>query len=236
MITYALTISLNLSPEIVEKVANLRATLFNEQGVFNASSTLFTMDFYPKLRPEASQAQLVWMGRVATTVMVLIGRAWIPVIWGGKGLYDYLQGVQIYLAPPIFVIFFLGLFNKKLNVKGALSALIVGFLLGFFRLIVDIPVKLSAGFSYLEGSFLWIINHILFQYFSILVLIVSMAVMVIVSYLTEEPDYRKITGLTYGTITEEHKRASRLSWKMMDVLASTVIILIILGVYLYFRG
>ena len=71
--------------------------------------------------------QLVWVGRVATTVMVLIGLAWIPVIQGARGLYDYLQGVQGYLAPPIFVVFFFGVFNKRLNAKGCLSALMVGF-------------------------------------------------------------------------------------------------------------
>ena len=77
-------------------------------GVFNASSTLFTIDFYQKIRPLASQHQLVWVGRVATGVMVLIALAWIPVIQGAKGLYDYLQGVQGYLGPPIFTVFFLG--------------------------------------------------------------------------------------------------------------------------------
>ena len=77
--------------------------------------------------------------------MVLIGLAWIPVIQGGKGLYDYLQGVQAYLAPPIFVVFFLGVFWKRLNGAGCLAALIVGFLLGLFRLAVDTPVKLIDG-------------------------------------------------------------------------------------------
>ena len=90
----------------------------------------------------------MWIGRVATAVMVLIGLVWIPVIQGAKGLYDYLQGVQGYLAPPIFVVFFLGVFIKRLNGKGCLAALIVGFLLGVFRLAVDTPVALQlAGFE-----------------------------------------------------------------------------------------
>ena len=124
-------------------VAGLLAALMSSlAGVFNASSTLFTMDFYARLRPGATQQRLVWIGRVATAVMVLIGLAWIPVIRGGKGLYDYLQGVQAYLAPPIFVVFFLGVFSKRVNAKGCLAALITGFGLGIFRLAVDTPVKL----------------------------------------------------------------------------------------------
>jgi len=118
-------------------VAGLLAALMSSlAGVFNASSTLFTMDFYSKLRPKASQHQLVWMGRIATTVMVLIGLFWIPVIRGGKGLYDYLQGVQSYLAPPIFVVFFFGVFMKRLNSKGCLAALVVGFAMGLVRLVM----------------------------------------------------------------------------------------------------
>jgi SSS family solute:Na+ symporter len=65
-------------------VAGLLAALMSSlAGVFNASATLFTMDFYSRLRPGVSQHQLVWIGRMATTVMVLIGLAWIPVIQGG---------------------------------------------------------------------------------------------------------------------------------------------------------
>jgi SSS family solute:Na+ symporter len=52
---------------------------------------------------------------VATTVLVLVGLMWIPVIQGAKGLYDYLQGVQGYLAPPIAAVFFLGVFMKRIN-------------------------------------------------------------------------------------------------------------------------
>ena len=125
-------------------VAGLLAALMSSlAGAFNASSTLFTMDFYRKFKPQASQSELVWMGRIATTVMVLIGLLWIPVIQGARGLYDYLQGVQGYLAPPIFVVFFFGVFNKRLNAKGCLSALVVGFAMGVFRLAVDTPVTLK---------------------------------------------------------------------------------------------
>ncbi len=218
-------------------VAGLLAALMSSlAGVFNASATLFTMDFYLKIHPNVSQERLVWIGRVATGVMVLIGLAWIPVIQGGKGLYDYLQGVQAYLAPPIFVVFFMGVFWKRLNGPGCLAALVVGFLLGLFRLAIDTPVKLIEGFKYSEGSLLWIINNIFFQYYSILILIVCAVVMVMVSYATTRPDYQKISGLTFGTITDKHRQESRSSWNAVDVIASVVVVAAILAAYLYFRG
>jgi SSS family solute:Na+ symporter len=218
-------------------VAGLLAALMSSlAGVFNASATLFTMDFYSRLHPGVSQHRLVWIGRVATAIMVLIGLAWIPVIQGGRGLYDYLQGVQAYLAPPIFVVFFFGVFWKRLNGAGCLAALIVGFMMGLARLAIDTPVKLMDDFAYAEGSFLWIMNNMFFQYYSMLILVVCIAVMVTVSYLTREPDYERIAGLTFGTITAEQREASRKSWSAVDILASALVLTAILAAYLYFRG
>ncbi|MBR5691242.1 MAG: sodium/solute symporter, partial [Verrucomicrobia bacterium] len=95
-------------------VAGLIAALMGSlAGTFNASSTLFTMDVYRRLKPQASQASLVWVGRIAIAVMVVIGLLWIQVIRGADGLYNYLQSVQGYLAPPIFVVFFFGIFWKR---------------------------------------------------------------------------------------------------------------------------
>jgi SSS family solute:Na+ symporter len=218
-------------------VAGLLAALMSSlAGAFNACATLFTIDFYARLRPQTTQARLVWVGRVATGVMVLIGILWIPVIKGGKGLYDYLQGIQAYLAPPIFVVFFFGVFWKRLNAKGCMAALIVGFTMGIARLAIDTPVKMVQGYHYAQGTFLWVMNNIFFQYYSILILVVSAAVMIVVSYMTEAPSLAKISGLTYGTVTEEHKRESRASWDTRDVVSSVLVLVLILAAYLYFVG
>ncbi len=218
-------------------VAGLLSALMGSlAGVFNACSTLFTVDIYEKLRPKATQHELVRMGRIATGIMVLIALAWIPVVKGAHGLYGYLQAVQGYLAPPIFVVFFFGVFWKRLNAPGCLWAMLVGFVLGMFRMMVDTPVTLGLFKSYPEGSFLWIVNNINFQYFSILITIVSAIVMVIVSYMTEAPDYKKIQGLTYGTASAEDRTRTRQSWNWVEVAGSVVVLVFILGAYLYFRG
>jgi len=221
-------------------VAGLLSALMGSlAGVFNACSTLFTVDLYEKWRPKASQHEIVRMGRIATAIMVLIALAWIPVVQGAHSLYNYLQAVQGYLAPPIFVVFFAGVFWKRLNAKGCFWAMVVGFALGLFRMLVDTPVTLGLkGFEngYPSGSFLWIINNIYFQYFSVFITIVSVVVMIVVSYLTQVPDYDRIKSLTFGTATDEDRRRTRQSWDWHDVVASAVILLAILGAYLYFRG
>jgi SSS family solute:Na+ symporter len=221
-------------------VAGLLAALMSSlAGTFNACSTLFTVDLYEKFRPGSSQHQLVRIGRIATVVMVGIGMLWIPVIKGSKGLYFYLQSMQGYLAPPIFTVFFLGVFFKRLNAKGCLAALTSGFVLGVFRLAVDTPVMLRLkGFEngYTPGSFLWIVNNIYFQYFSLLIFLVSVAAMVIVSHMTTAPSDDRIRGLTFATTTPEQKAATRASWGRGDVIASCFVLALIIVAYFYFRG
>ena len=218
-------------------VAGLLAALMSSlAGVFNASSTLFTMDLYQRFKPKATEKQLVRVGRIATAVMVITGLLWIPVIQGSRGLYDYLQSIQGYLAPPIFVVFFLGIFNKRLNAKGATAALIVGFIMGVFRLIVDTPVILNGDYSYEEGSFLWIINNTFFQYYSLLIFLVSSATMLLVSYATTAPKTAQIEGLTLSTETPEQIREKRATYKTADFVISAIVMILILIAYFYFVG
>lgn len=221
-------------------VAGLLSALMGSMaGVFNACSTLFTVDLYQKWKPQATQRQLVRTGQMATVVMVVVALAWIPVIKNARGLYDYLQSVQGYLAPPIFVVFFLGVFMKRMNGTGALWAMIVGFILGLFRMAVDTPVTLGiAGLAngYEKGSFLWIVNNIYFQYFSVLITLVSAVVMVAVSYATAAPDYSTIKNLTFATTTEDDKAFTRASWSAKEVWGSIGVLACILASYVYFSG
>jgi hypothetical protein len=170
-------------------VAGLLAALMSSlAGVFNASSTLFTMDFYQKLHPTCDAAA-ARVDRPRGNHGDGAGRPGVdPGDPGGARPLRVPAGGAGYLAPPIFAVFFFGVFMKRLNAKGCLSALVVGFLLGVFRLAVDTPVTLRLdGFEqgYPVGSFLWIVNNIYFQYYSLLIFIISTAVLIGVSYMTE---------------------------------------------------
>ena len=221
-------------------VAGLLSALMGSlAGVFNACSTLFTVDLYQKWKPQASQHQLVRTGRNATIVMVCIALAWIPVVKGARGLYEYLQSVQGYLAPPVFVVFFFGVFWKRLNARGCFWAMAVGFVVGIFRMLVDTPVSMKMkGFEngITHGSFLWIINNINFQYFSILITLISAAVMVVVSMMTPAPNYDSIKNMSFGTKTEEDKHTTYHSWSWREVAASCLVMACILFAYIYFTG
>jgi SSS family solute:Na+ symporter len=138
------------------------------------------------------------------------------------------------LAPPVFVVFFFGVFWKRLNAQGCLWAMIVGFVIGLFRMGVDTLV--TTGTVLPEGSFLWIVNNIQFQYFSILITIVSAIVMVLVSYATAAPDDARIAGLTFATASADNRAKTRASWGTGEVLASLLVLACIIGAYLYFTG
>jgi SSS family solute:Na+ symporter len=221
-------------------VAGLLSALMGSlAGVFNACSTLFTVDLYQKWRPKASQAELVHMGRLATVAFVVLALAWIPVIRGAHGLYGYLQAVQGYLAPPIFVVFFIGVFWQRANAKGCFSALLTGFALGALRMAIDTPVTLRmqglAG-GYTPGSFLWVMNHINFQYFSVFIAVVSALVLVGVSLTSAAPDQTQIQSLTFATLSDADRAKSRSSWNRREVAASVFILICILAAYIYFTG
>jgi SSS family solute:Na+ symporter len=108
-----------------------------------------------------------------------------------------------------------------------------------FRLIVDTPVSLKlAGYEngYTYGGFLWIVNNIYFQYYSVLITVISIIVLVVVSYATAPPLEEKLTGLTYATITPEQRRQSRESWSTIELVGSAVVVGAIVAAYLYFNG
>ena len=211
--------------------ASLLAALMSSlSSVFNSSSTLFTMDIYKPLHPEASERTLVWVGRVATTVMVVLGLAWIPFIDRiSDALYVYLQSVQAYIAPPIFAVFFLGVFTRRINAAGCLAGLVAGFVLGMARLVAE----LSRG-HIPEGTLLYGFATLNFLYFCLVLLAFSVAVIVVVSLLTRPPSQQQLQGLTYWTLSGEDRHTTRASWNHWDVIHTCAILAIILAVYFYF--
>jgi len=206
----------------------LAALMSSLAAVFNSCSTLFTMDIYKKLKPQASEKTLVLVGRIATGVVVVCGILWIPLMkFISSELYHYLQSVQAYFAPPIFSVFLLGLFWKRINSRGALTALIGGFVIGMLRLVAEIFKDKLSGWLYTFAD----VN---FLYFCVYLTLFCIGIMIVVSMLTRAPNYEKIQGLTYATTMAADKKASRLSWNKRDVILSVIILAIIALVMVLF--
>jgi SSS family solute:Na+ symporter len=206
----------------------LAALMSSLASVYNACSTLYTMDIYQKQKPNATGKELVRVGRIATGVVVLLGMAWIPLMSRISGtLYTYLQSVQSYLAPPIAAAFLLGVFFKRLNAAGAYTAMVSGFILGLIKLTLEMLKTDLSGFLYDFAT----LN---FLYFCIYLFLFSVIVMVVVSMLTPKPSAEQLNGLTFATTVAEDKAASRASWNKWDVIHTVVVLVIIVGIFVYF--
>ena len=206
----------------------LAALMSSLASVYNACSTLFTLDIYQKIRPLSTERHLVKVGRIATGVVVVLGMVWIPVMRGISDiLYQYLQSVQSYLAPPIAAVFLLGVFSRRINGTGALTGMVSGFIIGMMRIALELARNHLSGILYSFAT----IN---FLYFCILLFLFSIVVMVVVSLLTAKPSEEQLNGLTYATTVAADKAKSRASWNKTDVILSLVVVVIIVLVFLYF--
>ncbi|MDL5048629.1 hypothetical protein QQ054_21685 [Oscillatoria amoena NRMC-F 0135] len=202
-------------------------------SLFNSCATLFTVDIYRKLRPDASEKKLVLVGKIATTVVVGLGMLWIPImpLVSKGGLYEYLQSVQGYLAPPITAVFLLGLFFKRINAQGAFAGLVTGFVLGMLKLLIQ--ALTGGGMLASVPALVWLGNFN-FLYFSGVLFFVSIFVVVVVSFMYPRPSEESISGLTYGSLTRKDRDEIRASWNRWDVLGTAAVLAVVLGIYLYF--
>ena len=212
-------------------VAGILAALMSSlSSLFNSTATLFTFDVYKKLKPFASDKKLIQVGRIATLIVVILGLLWIPImpLISKGGLYQYLQSVQSYLAPPITAVFLLGLFNQRINNKGATWGLSLGFLLGMLKLLIQ---AFFGAEKIANPRFLAYVGDFNFLYFSGVLFLICSAIICIVSYLTTAPDLNNINGLTYQTID---RKLIRESWDRKDIIATGVILTFVMTIYMYF--
>lgn len=211
-------------------VAGLLAALMSSlSAMFNSTSTLVTIDIYKKFKPDADEKSVVRFGRITTALMVLLGLNWIPFIGllSDDRMYVYLQSVQAYISPPIAAIFLFGIFWKRVNGKGAISALLTGFVLGAVRLILEINNKIEP----FQNEILQYIASINFLHYAIFLFLISIIVLVVVSLLTEKPNEEKIKDLIFT----KHKMSESNKWKIVNVVMSIVLVITLLTLWWIFR-
>jgi SSS family solute:Na+ symporter len=214
-------------------IAGLLAALMSSlSSLFNSSAALFTVDIYQKLKKGASEKELVYVGKIATTVVVVCGLIWIPIMkqvaQGGGGLYDYLQNVQSFLAPAITATFLLGIFWSRINAKGAVWGLTIGFILGMGKL----TIQTFYGTGKLENpAILAAIGNYNAYYACGILFLATAIVLIVVSLATKAQDPEQIKGLTFSSINKEEVRASI---HPVDIVTTLIVVAMILTIYLYF--
>jgi solute:Na+ symporter, SSS family len=223
-------------------IAALLAALMGAMSsVFNSTSTMVTLDFYKKLRPNATEPQLVSFGRMATGVMVVLGVLWVPFIDKlSSQLWIYLQSVQAYISPPIAVCFIFGILWPRLNGQGAISSLLVGFVLGAVRFIFEVLDKSG---HYQSGALRRLVD-MNFLHYAVLMFVVCTIVLIGVSMLYPAPERRRIAGLTFATVDEKLATTTVESRQMqretrrehfVNVAFTALLLVTVIGFWIYFR-
>ena len=238
------TLVLNLLPVgLVGLVmaALLAAVMGAMSSVFNSASTLVTLDFYKKIRPEANEHQLVMFGRIATGGMVLLGLLWVPFIHLlSAQLYIYLQSVQAYISPPIASCFIIGILWPRVNGQGAISSLLTGFVLGATRFVFEVLDKTR---HYDSGAIRWLVD-MNFLHYAIFMFVVCTVVLVGASFMYPAPDRKKLAGLTFATVGEKMDiegvervslaRETRTEY-LTNVALTCLLLAVVIGLWIYFR-
>ncbi|WP_258103419.1 sodium:solute symporter [Marinoscillum sp. MHG1-6] len=180
---------LNLMPNVLigfMMAAMVAALTSSLSGLLNSVATLFTIDFYNKMSPEASSQKQVKIGRIVSMIVLVIAVFWAPQIGQRFGtLLKYYQEMLSIMAPPIVAAFIVGIFWKRSNWKGAFFGLIGGVLLGVANLIF----KIGTGVS-LFGDIHFLLTVPIYFLWSLLL-------MIVISLMTSPPEKEKVENLTF---------------------------------------
>ncbi len=216
----------------------MAALMSSLASVFNSCSTIFTIDIYKKLRPEKSERELLTIGKIATGIIVVLGIIWIPIMdkIGGGVMYQYLQNVQSYIAPPVTTVFLLGIIWKRVNSKAAITTLFAGLLLLIVRLGSEIYYQPQIAAGTEASGFLFQFASVNFAHMAIFMFIFSVILCIAVTLATSPPDYATIKGLSFGTLSPEDRVNSKGSYSTIDVVLSVLLVVLVIGILSYFTG
>ena len=202
----------------------LAAMMSSVSATFNSASTLVTMDFVTKLRPDLSSQQLVRVGQITTLVLVLLASAWAPQIERFSSLWEYLQRVLAFICPPVVAVFVLGLFWKKANATGAITSLLSGFVLALF-LVLSTVYDLAPA-----------LNEIHFLHMAFYLFLFCGMIHVVVSLSTAPPPADKVAEYTWSRsmLAAESEELKALPWYQNYRILSVILLVITVLIVGYF--
>ncbi len=194
-------------------------------ATLNSASTLITMDFVQKFRPDMDSKGLVRAGQISTVVFMVITVAWAPQIANFESLMNYMQGVLALISPPVVAIFLIGLFWKRANADGAFAALMAGLVIALFTVASQI--------TGLSGA--WNSVHFLIK--APIILAICSAVQIGVSLATAPPPTEKLVGMTWDNAVyqEDTAELAGLPWYQNYRTMAVILLVMTFAVVFYYR-
>ncbi|MFH1725794.1 MAG: sodium:solute symporter [Elusimicrobiota bacterium] len=195
--------------------ALIAALMSSIDSTLNSTGTLVSLDFYQPRRPDATQAELVRVGRITTVVVMVFGVLWVLVVRRAESIFQYLQQVQAAISPPIAASFLLGVFWPRANHAGVLSSLLGGLCVGLGLLAWEpLPFLMAAGVTFA---------------FSIIVLVA-------VSLATEPPKPEQVEGLCWKGIRPLLEKATTSRQRLLFRVLVAAILACMAVLWLRFSG
>ena len=202
-------------------MAGFIAALMSQiDSTLNSASTLVTVDFVAKAKPNLSQRQLMIVGRWVTFSFMVLAALWAPQIEKVGSIWKYLQSVLSYTVPPVVAMFLIGTFWKRANAHGAFLSIVVGVLLA----VVFFYINEIAG-----------IINIHFLYIAPILFVVCTLLIIIGSLITQPPDQKKVNELTWSIAfyKSETDELRSLPWyknyRILSVFLTIITIIIVLA-------
>uniref|UniRef100_A0A673UDP4 Sodium/mannose cotransporter SLC5A10 n=2 Tax=Suricata suricatta TaxID=37032 RepID=A0A673UDP4_SURSU len=187
----------------------LAALMSSLTSIFNSSSTLFAIDVWQRFRRKATEQELMVVGRLFVVFLVVISILWIPIIQSSNSgqLFDYIQAVTSYLAPPITALFLLAIFCKRVTEPGAFWGLMSGLAVGLLRMILEFSYPAPAcGEADRRPA---VLKDCHYLYFALLLCGLTAIVIVTVSLCTTPIPEEKLARLTWWTRNCPHSELEK---------------------------
>uniref|UniRef100_A0A8C4I7H0 Sodium/glucose cotransporter 2 n=1 Tax=Dicentrarchus labrax TaxID=13489 RepID=A0A8C4I7H0_DICLA len=194
----------------------LAALMSSLASIFNSSSTLFTMDIWTRIRPQATERELIIVGRVWVLCIVAISICWIPVVQAAQSgqLFDYIQSVSSYLAPPIASVFLLAVFVKRVNEMGAFWGLIGGLLMGLCRMLPEF--WFGTGSCIFPSNCPYLVCGVHYLHFGIILFFCTSVLVLVVSYCTKPIEDQHLHRLVFSLRHSKEERKD-LDWDQEEI-------------------
>ncbi len=189
-------------------------------SALNSLSTVFTMDIYvKKVKPDATQKEIVKIGRIVTVVGAVIAVGCSLAIDSIKGLnlFDVFQSVLGFIAPPMSVVFLFGVFWKKTTTRAANFVLTVG-----------TAFSIGTGIMYL-----WVFPSALYDFWphflllSFYIFVILSVVAFLISYFDKNAAAKNQNILDFSNLV----KPDRTVWVLWALL-----IMVMVGLYVFFNG
>jgi SSS family solute:Na+ symporter len=211
--------------------ALLAGFMAGQAGNVSAFNTVWTYDIYKSIiNKNASAAHLLWMGRVATIVGIIISLGTAYWAMSFPSIMDYMQAIFSWVNAPLFATMLLGMFVVWITPSGAFWGLITG-------MVSSIVMYLAVKFSWISLSLITLSSpasdmaaNFWRAWWAWLICFV---VTIVISLFTKKKPKEELVGLVKG-LTKENLNADISFFKRPEFLALiSLVVLILLNIYFW---